>query len=440
MQPALVQSRADRLWKWPLAFIGIALVALFYFHEIYALQEVPLANDFSKFYLSAERLIRGEPIYWPVLAGRNLGDPCYQPPVSEWEDGWAPIPPTFEERQACLHSNVNPPVFSILILPLSLLPYETAWWLFSIGSILAGILSVSLICHSGVLPNLRPLVNAALVNVLFFAYFPTFANTSYGQFALYLMLPLTLGWLALRNDQLIKGGIWIGIAASLKPFVALFLIIFILNRNWRAMLGFLTASALAFFLSIIITGPNSFVEYLDVLDGITWHAASWNASFAGFFYRLFGASNNTPLIQAATIAKFLTLFASLCVLVVVARMSFKGISGLQPLATDWQFAATIPAMLLLSPLGWMYYFPILLISFLILWSATDAYENPRPVRLMAVLPVIMTLFPTALISSGSTNTPKAWLWDAAIYFYALIIFFIVTLHGIATVIKKTSKK
>ena len=95
----------------------------------------------------------------------------------------------------------------------------------------------------------------------FFAYFPTFANSSYGQLTLFLLLDVTLAWLALRNGKNQAAGCWLGAAASIKPFFGLFLIALLISRNWRAASAFIAVCGLGFLLGGLLAG---FSAYLDI--------------------------------------------------------------------------------------------------------------------------------------------------------------------------------
>jgi alpha-1,2-mannosyltransferase len=408
-------------WRiWLFIAAGTALIATIYFEAIYASNDMA-GTDFFKFHLSARYLQQDKSIYWLPPDHLSADSPCYQDSTGQHPNqkntGGQPA-----EVALCLHPNLNPPIFAALAAPLTWVNYTVSWWIWSLASIGCGIGSLMLIFRSSVLPALSPSA-ASLIGVIFFAYYPTFANVSYGQVSLFLLLLLTLGWLAWRNGKLRTAGCWFGIAASLKPFIGLFLIVFLLNRNWRALVAFISVGILAFLLGGMAAGFHSYLEYATILKQITWQAANWNASFTGFFYRIFGGSESTPWINAPTVARGLTTLSNLTILAVLARIAFKPVSFDHATNADILVALTIPAMLLLSPLGWMYYFPMLFICFIVIWNLTKNLSNRRIYRLLLALGTVPTIIPNPLVPSAEV-TPKAWLWDEGRYFYMLLLIFI----------------
>lgn len=407
-------------WRnWVLAVIGMLILSNLYVTTIHQIVDMPTSSDFYKFYLSSERLLQNQVIYWPLLKRSSPGDLCYLDPSENTHSSAQ----TLADDKACLHPNLNPPIFAVLTLPLALLDYAVAWWVWSSASIFCGILALVLIFRTGVWSALRSPATATLIGVVFFGYFPTFANVSYGQVALFLLLILTLGWLALRRGDDWLAGFWLGVAASLKPFVGLFLLMLLFSRNWRAATSFLLVCAGAFLLGGLIAGFASYPVYLAALADITWLAASWNASFAGFFSRIFGGSENTPWIDAPLLAKGLTTVCSLTVLGFLARCALRPAGADRTLQADRVFALTLPAMLLLSPLGWIYYFPLLFITLVVVWNLAVPLPKHRIYRLILILGVAPTVIPTALIPSADMNTPIDWFFGAGVYFYTLLIIF-----------------
>lgn len=429
-KPAWRLLLTDR--RWLLSLAGVVVLSVLYTAEIRQRADWPTGTDFYKFYLSSQYLLQGKRPYWPAPINDSFGNPCNdrQTPAQDPASAPTPATPAPIEVVACLHPNLNPPVFAVLTAPLTWLPYPAAWWIWSLASIGCGILALVLIFRARVWSAVRTPAAAMLIGVAFFAYFPTFANVSYGQVALFLLLLLTLAWLALRRGDDWKAGAWLGVAASLKPFVGLFLLTLLFSRNWRASIAFLIVCACAFLLGGLVVGFDAYIAYQAALDGITWQAASWNASFSGFFSRIFGGSENTPWIDAPIIAQGLTVLCSLGILALLGRVLWQS-AGLTDHAqrADALFALTIPAMLLISPLGWMYYFPLLLIPLIVIWNQSISASSHTE-RLLLGLVGAATLVPTTLLPSESMNDPINWFRDAGPYVLALIIILMVSFYVI----------
>ncbi|MEQ1531745.1 MAG: glycosyltransferase family 87 protein [Methylococcales bacterium] len=299
-----------------------------------------------------------------------------------------------------------------------------AWWLWSISSLICGILALLLIFKSEVFPAATANTKI-LVGLGFFAYYPTFVNSSYGQVTLFLFLISTLAWLALRAEKNLSAGCWLGIAASFKPFFGLFLSTVLISRNWRAVGAFLVVCGLCFLLGGLVLGFSAYNAYFAMLGEVNWLTTSWNSSFTGFFVRIFSGSDHNVWIDDPMLGR---QFARGCALLLVIAMSAviykQSLSADRKLRADTLMALTIPAMLLLSPLGWMYYFSLLFINVLVVWNLTAELANGRIYRLLLLLVTIPTLPARPL--SYSVHTPRVWFWDAGVFFYLLVFMFSVT--------------
>ena len=409
------------------------MISNLYFKEIREIANTPLSSDFYKFYLSSQRFYEGDAIYWPALPSLSPGDPCYRE-ASEGITIYFNIP---AGEKACLHPNMNPPILSILILPLSLLDYPIACWIFSISSLLCGAWALLLILHQnkhGSHHPYLPLSSIIAAILIFYSYFPVFATISYGQISLFLLLLLTKSWIALRNNNQVRGGFILGIAASIKPFIGLFFIALLFSKNWRAATAFTKAFVSIFLIGGLITGFQTYNDYLVTLKSITWYSTNWNASFVGFFSRLFGGGESTPWIDAPSITQAASMICCLLITFIIAKINLKTDSNQHnsTLKSDIIFLLTIPAMLIMSPLGWLYYFPLLIISINIIFDYTKNIKSNNFYRILLVLLIIPTSFPSALLGQKEINTPYIWLVDASMYFYILLSIF-----GLAVYVSKT---
>jgi alpha-1,2-mannosyltransferase len=402
-----------RKWLlWVLVFAGTVALASVYFNEIHEQTNPPSRSDFYKFYLSSSSLLQDQPVYWPA-PDRGLRT-CGQDVLE------AAIP---EIVKLCLHPNLNPPFFVALIAPFTLIDYPQAWWLWSLASAISGIWALMLIFKSNASPTTSAIIKM-LISLGFFAYFPTFANSSWGQLTLFLLLDVTLAWLALRNRNNLVAGCWLGLAASIKPFFGLFLIALLISRNWRAVSAFIIVCGFSFLVGGMLVGFSAYSAYLAILSKVDWLATPWNGSYSGFFIRFFGGSANKAWTDAPMLARGLPAVFSLATMGVLATVVFKlAKSSDRKLYADVLVALTIPAMLLISPLGWNYYFPLLFVSFVVIWNLTADLPNGRVYRLLLIAVIIPTITWKPYIISDS---PRVWFWDAGVYFYLLLFTFLLT--------------
>lgn len=415
-----VGRKGRPLW-WSLTVgIGFALVvclALFHARHWQQLAEFPESTDFYKFYRSGERLRHGLGMYWPSLARVSPGDPCFRGTNSEPK---GPLAGTVQ----CLHPNLNPPFFAAVAWPLAGLGYAPAWMMWSVGSLLCGLLAVS-IAMCDVFSRHR-LVATVFGWAALLAYFPTYATLSYGQVTLFLMLLLVLGWRALRHGTEVSAGVWLGLAASLKPFVLLVLPALLVARLGRAAASCAITCLLAAALGLHLVGWEGHLAYLQSARDISWLAASWNGSVAGYFSRIFGGSENLPWLHAPAVGRALTAVVSVLLLVGSGVLLWRSSSRPRSLRVDLLFALLLPSMLLVSPLGWLYYFPFLLLGGLLVWRMSALLVHVPMLRggLLALL--LLTAVPRALEPAQDMSSAYFWFWAGALYHYALLALWALT--------------
>ena len=406
-----------------LSMLGIVILSgLFSINYTYPLtlgKTSILYSDYGKFYHSQRLFIEGKNIYSPVYFTRNKN--YSKPGHSLLSNPAANVKPIIS-----LAGNLNPPFFTLISFPLAYLSYPHALLLWTFISMLAGCLGILLIQQKLQPRSIFSLQHCLLLLIGFMSFFPTFVTLQFGQVSLLLLPLLALGWRGAHDQKSTNAAICLGLAASLKPFIGLFLIYFLIRKEWRALVVFI----LTLFISVLITaaffGTDTYYTYYQACHQIAWAASSWNVSIYGFLLRLIGgAEANTPLMPIPGLFNFAYPF--LCALLLLALILF-----LRPLhciadsqkKTDIDFSIILVAMLLLSPLGWMYYFVFLSIPFLILWdfSKKGIYPIGLPLLLATFLLICnipITLIPTNEIKAH--NVLSVFL-SASLYFLVLLGF------------------
>ena len=388
----------------------------YYYVTINHFSEFPELGDFSKFYLSARYFWEGKDIYAPVPLS------TFRNPHDEIFNKLQLLPPDkMKSVPGNLHPNLNPPFQTLVMAPLGLIGYKQAFWLYSFLSITMGLVALVLISRELAAPKHDlPVLLGYLIVIL--GYFPSWVTIVFGQFSFILLLLITLGWLAARSGKDKMAGIYLGLAMSLKIFIGLFLIFFLIRRRWRLLSWFILTFIVLSLLPLLIMGIDTYKDYLSILSGITWYAASWNASFMGFFTRIFGGSENLPLINRPDVALALTRICSLAFLCGLGWVAWPREPATSPDQFDLGFSLTIVGMFLLSPLGWMYYFPALIIPAAVAWRLAGRLGPAIRYKLLLALAWILSTIPNHLISAPEMNTPQLWFTWAGFYFYSLLLF------------------
>jgi len=398
---------AARPKSYILLTLMVGLLLAIYLVTINSFSHTPQGSDFAKFYMAGKFLLEGKSIYAPVF-------PSSLPRPVE-------IPREEGRSTDKLNPNLNSPFTALLLSPLALLNYPAAFWIWSLLSLAAGMWGFSLIYAETWKKDYEP---ASLINswILLLMYFPTWVTVASGQFSLFLVLMLAIVWKTAKRGEDHIAGILLGLAVSLKIFMGIFLIFFAVRRRWRLLLWSLAAVMVCNLLGWLICGIDSYLDYLKVLGGVTWHADSRNASFTGFFTRIFGGSNNMPLWALPQLSRALSVICSSLLMLGVIWLSWPRRRE-NPLARfDLGFSLSIVAMLLISPLGWMYYFPALAIPLLVSWRVSESVSSTPWDKVIISLAWIFSTVPHLLITSAQMNHPWDWFIWAGFHFYALLLF------------------
>jgi hypothetical protein len=286
-------------------------------------------NDFGKFYYSAVAYFQGNNIY-------DL-NPAMVIPVSILEYN--------------LFLNLNPPHFTLLILPLALFPPHPALLLWSLMSLACFLASLLIVFREVKITFAIWSVLVLIIGILAFIGTGTVIFT--GQLTFIMMLLVTLFWSASRHDRWGRAGVYLGLALSLKLFLLIFFPYLVLQRRWWAVLVSTGVALACYGLGVMVLGWETYRFWLHDLGMVTWNWASMNASLQGFLSRILGPSPYfQPLLnQPALIKPLWLLTAGLVGLATLALAGLdKGRIGL-----DRSYALLLVGAQLISPLGWIYY-------------------------------------------------------------------------------------
>ena len=392
-------------------FVGQAIMSgvlvAFYLLSINAWSDHPEKSDFTKFYASTRFLLEGGDIYSPV-------------PI----DAFSASPDASRRREDTPHQNLNPPFQTLLLAPLGLLGYRAAFWMWSTLALLSGIAGATLIGRT-IQKEREGTRWLSGFLILLLAYFPTWLSILCGQFSLLLLLLLAVAWAASRSGKDQMAGIALGLAMSLKVFVGLFLLFFLVRRRWRLLCWFIGTFLACGLVALAALGMDSYQQYQTVLSSVTWYAASWNASFMGFFTRIFGGSENTPLINTPGLAYALAYGSSLWVTLCLIWLAWPRPDTSSPERFDLGVSMTLVAMLLISPLGWMYYFPLLFLPAVVAWRVSDMFVSASRYKATIVLAWLLSTIPSIYIPAPELNRPIDWFTWVGAYCYALLIFSVI---------------
>ncbi len=182
-----------------------------------------------------------------------------------------------------------------------------------------------------------------------------------GQTSILISFCYTLGWVLLRRDQQIAGGVALGLATTMKPFAGLMLLFLVLSRRWRA---FAAAAVAWLVIAVYMThgfGLHSWIGFLQSKRAFTdqWLGNANNASLPSvvihLFHRVCQGGHASPTRLATTISTVLSL-AMIAAAWVVGRKSAHDARTI-----DLPFALFALLSVFCNPVVWEHYNVFLLL-------------------------------------------------------------------------------
>jgi len=314
--------------------------------------------DFVTFYVSGLKFFGGQDVY---------GSAPF--------DILGPIPDNVTTPDRDMRPNLNPPFAVLLLAPLSRLPYTAAYLAWTAISFACMAAAAWLLAGAYAKPDDRFAWSLGIL-VLLAGYGPTWTSLSLGQTALPVLLLLAAGWRAARDDNEATAGAILGAALALKPFTSLLLVWFLARRQWRLLAWYGGSFAACNLVALAFMGPEVFPRYLAILRTVSWHGMEMNASLFGVFGRLDGGVNRLSEPQTGQFALLAGYAASVLLAGLLVLLARRLPPSFSRIGADLGYGLCLVLMLLISPLGWIYYFPILLIGVLVVFDLSRA--SPRP--------------------------------------------------------------
>lgn len=259
---------------------SITFFILFLFTTIFIIVDrmanLRLATDLTMFYESAKAFINHQDIYSSTPWGQ------YQIPDKIYQGRYNEAIPFLGFQHS---TNLNPPLFTLMMLPFSFFSYSQLLWIWNILSVLSGFFGLFLLNKVFYKAKFSSFF---MMLALFYSSIPVISNIGLSQMGLFIFCILTGAWYLARSKNDVIGGVLFGFAFSLKLFIGLFLFLFLLQRRWKLLLVSLGVFLSLSFIAWILFGTKSYIEFFGVLHTINWYSNSWNASLFGFFIRICG--------------------------------------------------------------------------------------------------------------------------------------------------------
>ena len=286
-------------------------------------------RDFSRFFYATLEFFKGHDIYGPTSAT-----------LCRWT-------PLFAEHLW----DLNPPHFHLFIFPLVAFSLENAFIIWGLLNVAFLYLSLKLMGET-IFPRITPRQGTLAILGLF-----AFAGTGNvlltWQHSFLILLPLTLGWYYAREGIWNRSGIYLGLAASIKPFLLIFLPYLLLRKQFRSA-GILLCVMMGFFLSgIIIFGLEAHLSWIKTLASVSWAWPGPNVSVLGFLSR--SLSENPQYSLLVDGERFITPLWMVIVFMIGIITLLATYFDDSEQAVDRAFAILPLSAILISPIGWILY-------------------------------------------------------------------------------------
>jgi alpha-1,2-mannosyltransferase len=315
--------------------LGASVLAAFVFLN-FKLSCPPDAWDFTHaYYLAGEAVLHHDPVALHGLIGRGA-------------TGF-----------------VNIPAFAYLLTPFALFPPSTATLLLTIIgtglTIFAWYMLVRLVRLE--------LRERWLLAWLFLINGPLIHAIKLGNLSYFILAILVGGLVLLRGGRPLSAGALLGLAAVIKPPLALFGFFFLFRRDWRGLLGFASVGIATVLLSLALFGWSDNLYWFQT--AIVQYSHSWLAAFnvqsvPAFILRLNNdarlndwLNSQLPTTEQKLVAQIVTgliLFVALAACFRVTPKTSAQNDGAASERQDLQYLLVICLCLVSSPLTWSHYY------------------------------------------------------------------------------------
>lgn len=377
----------------------------------------PQTTDFYKFYLSGLKANQSQNPYWNTPPSSKNTDPCHTENTEKTNHSRNGLWDL--DNLGCLHPNLNPPIWMPVFQLLAQMPFQTAfliWSIASLGSLWIAI-ALTIWCTDLWPRTISPLTIFIGLSTLSVAYYPSYVNFIGGQVGSLLCTPLITAWLLIRKNRNIAAGATLGLLASLKPFLLIFIIPLAITRRRQGLSAFVVSTCLFSGIFFLAYQGDPFCTYLKSMTEVTWTHYNWNASTAGFISRFTSHHEEYLPADPNLVRQLMTWSISI---ILLTCFCFSTYLLAKRDADAFPFWTAYVIALLTSPLGWIYYFPALIIPALAELrkgeTQTGHISNAGP----ALAFIILSGTPQALSIGQSTLGPIDTLWHQSLYFYALL--------------------
>jgi hypothetical protein len=370
----LFQSKTPLMVMLRYVLVGIVVIlGMVRLRTILVLLGVPetyTIRDSTTYYLMAKAITAGENPYLPLneLANKFIGTSQFYP-----------------------HPALCTPFTGILSIPLAFFSVNkssTIWFGFEMICLAIVAMMLTILWKGRLV-----WVTAILTFALSLAWFPIMVDLLYGQLSILITVFLIATLLALSKNRKILAGVLIGFSVAIKLITWPLILYFALRKNWRALISSIITTIGLNLAALLVIGIGPFMDYylrITFQFSKIYYTAMNNFSLWSIGYRLFNESpvvagylNAPPLVNLPWLAPIFS--GGLVIAFFIIGMSWVIKSNDLYKA----YAILVCILVAISPISWIHYHILLIISLFILWGNLVKYSFPKWQTLFSV---ILTFF------------------------------------------------
>lgn len=303
----------------------------------------------------------------------------------------------------------DPPTYLLAFEPLTRLPLQRAFWLWTGLNFAALVAALFLLLRGSGLELWTCWVLAALSLL----YPPVGDHFFYAQNKIFvlLMFVLMIRWMAAGRDA--AAGLTLGIAILMRGFPLLLIGYLLLRRRWRAVASTVIGIVMGALLTIAILGLPQTLSFSNGLRTVTMPrllALPINLSLAGFISRLYWYAIGVSPGLLDFIRRLLVVTAQLGVLALTVKATLKSREAVD---LEWRaFSLWVVTAVLLAPTAWVHYLVLLLIPFIMMAIAAKRGRVSHRAIWMAVA-IFLLVAPAASVRIAFGEHPHGILRSLA---------------------------
>lgn len=306
-----------------------------------------------------------------------------------------------------LPANLNPPIVLLTFMPLYTLSYYTGMIVWYLMLLICALINFSLAGRYGCSPEFWQHYRLPLL-FIYLTSFSTIMGLAIGQLGTFIAFWIMIGYHFYRKKAYHRGVLCWAYITACKFFPAVLLLFCIQQRQYRLAMYFVIYALVISLLPALFFGIKILTNYTDMMSKVMWYGDSWNASFFGVIGRLVIDTTNTSISMRPYHYIWIAVATPILIFYLTQRQ----------LANHLSFFIALVLMLILSPFGWIYYFPLLLVA--VIYTAEQSERNGY-IWIWFVAFVLMN-FPVDYITEAIQGGIVRRLGLFSVHFYGLLVF------------------